>query len=139
MNQFGCFVYNRFSLWKIFPIPTFPFRHNVWGGDGKKMRKQFHVGDKIICTKNSDIPIYVDEGAGGGQGPSDDLKVTMDSDGKYEEPASLALKTKNERLMNGNMYKIRAFCRYTYMSSHHLNAFHNAICFTFIHSEISWS
>ena len=87
------------------------------------MRKQFHVGDKIICTKNSDIPIYVDEDAGGGEGPSDDLKVTMDSDGKYEEPASLALKTKNERLMNGNMYKIRAFCRYTYMSCQYLNAF----------------
>ena len=29
----------------------------------------------------------------------------------YEEPANLALKTKNERLMNGNLYKIRAFCR----------------------------
>ena len=90
-----------------------PLRHNVWGGEGKKMRKQFHVGDKIICTKNSDIPIYVDEGVGeGGQeGPNDDLKVTMASDGKYDEPASLALKTKNERLMNGNLYKIRAFCR----------------------------
>ena len=77
------------------------------------MRKQFHVGDKIICTKNSDIPIYVDEGVGeGGQeGPNDDLKVTMASDGKYDEPANLALKTKNERLMNGNLYKIRAFCR----------------------------
>jgi len=88
-------------------------RHNVWGGEGKKMRKQFHVGDKIICTKNSDIPIYVDEGVGeGGQeGPKDDLKVTMASDGGYEEPANLALKTKNERLMNGNLYKIRAFCR----------------------------
>ena len=77
------------------------------------MRNQFHIGDKIICTKNSDIPIYVDEGAGevGQEGPKDDLKVTMASDGKYEEPASLALKTKNERLMNGNLYKIRAFCR----------------------------
>ena len=77
------------------------------------MRKQFHVGDKIICTKNSDIPIYVDEGVGeGGQeGPKDDLKVTMASDEVYEEPANLALKTKNERLMNGNLYKIRAFCR----------------------------
>jgi len=99
LNQFCCFVYNR---------------HNVWGGEGKKMRKQFHVGDKIICTKNSDIPIYVDEGVGeGGQEePVDALKVTMmASDGKYEEPASLALKTKNERLMNGNMYKIRAFCK----------------------------
>ena len=52
------------------------------------MRKQFHVGDKIICTKNSDIPIYVDEGVGeGGQEePVDALKVTMmASDGKYEE------------------------------------------------------
>ena len=29
-------------------------------------------------------------------------------EGPYEEPASLALKTKNERLMNGNLYKIRA-------------------------------
>ena len=77
------------------------------------MRKQFHVGDKIICTKNSDIPIYVDEGEGEGgeEVPKDDLKVTMASDGEYEEPANLALKTKNERLMNGNLYKIRAFCR----------------------------
>ena len=77
------------------------------------MRKQFHVGDKIICTKNSDIQIYIDQGAGEGteEDSHDDLKVTMDSDGKYEEPANLALKTKTERLMNGNLYKIRAFCR----------------------------
>ena len=72
-------------------------RHIVWGGESKKMRKQFLVGDKIICTKNSAIPIYVDEGVGEGG-----------HEGPYEEPASLALKTKNERLMNGNLYKIRA-------------------------------
>ena len=76
------------------------------------MRKQFHVGDKIICTKNSDIQIYIDQaGEGTEEDSHDDLKVTMDSDGKYEEPANLALKTKTERLMNGNLYKIRAFCR----------------------------
>ena len=80
------------------------------------MRKQFHVGDKIICTKNSDIPIYVDEGEDGQEGVKDDLKVTMDSDGQYKEPAKLALKTKNERLMNGNLYKIRAFCRASVVS-----------------------
>ena len=117
LNQFGCFVYNRFFITKknscgntlIIAI----LRHNVWGGEGQKMRKQFHVGDKIICTKNSDIQIYIDQGAGEGteEDSHDDLKVTIDSDGKYEEPANLALKTKTERLMNGNLYKIRAFCR----------------------------
>ena len=118
LNQFGCFVYNR---------------HLVWGGEGRKARKQFHVGDKIICTKNSDIPIYVDEkekGGGkekeggpekgekeGGQDrPKDDLKVTISTDGRYEEPPNLNLKTKNERLMNGNLYKIRAVCRASVMA-----------------------
>ena len=124
LNQFGCFVYNR---------------HLVWGGEGRKARKQFHVGDKIICTKNSDIPVYVDEkekgggreeGGGkekeggqekgekeGGQDmPKDDLKVTISTDGRYEEPPNLNLKTKNERLMNGNLYKIRAVCRASVMA-----------------------
>ena len=119
LNQFGCFVYNH---------------HLVWGGEGRKARKQFHVGDKIICTKNSDIPIYVDEKEkGGGQDkekeggheeekergqdrPKDDLKVTISTDGRYEEPPNLNLKTKNERLMNGNLYKIRAVCRATVMA-----------------------
>ena len=68
------------------------------------------MGDKIICTKNSDFPIYVDDKEGG-VAVQDDLKLTIATDGKYEEPAKLNLKTKNERLMNGNLYKIRAVCR----------------------------
>eukprot|EP00092_Neocalanus_flemingeri_P026030 GFUD01028215.1.p1 GENE.GFUD01028215.1~~GFUD01028215.1.p1 ORF type:complete len:1265 (+),score=407.13 GFUD01028215.1:55-3849(+) len=103
LNQFGCFVYNK---------------HLVWEGDGRKMRKQFHVGDKIICTKNSDIPIYVDEKeekdekAGEENGnKTKALEYTVATDGKYEEPPNLNLKSKNERLMNGNLYKIRAVCR----------------------------
>ena len=102
LNQFGCFVYNH---------------HLVWGdGEGRRMRKQFHVGDKIICTKNSDIPIFVDDKESG-ESAEDALKVTISTDGKYVEPESLNLKTKNERLMNGNLYKIRAVCRATVTSS----------------------
>ena len=104
LNQFGCFVYNK---------------HLVWEGDGRKMRKQFHVGDKIICTKNSDVPIYVeDEKEENVEKAEEDksnktkaLEYTVATDGNYEEPPGLNLKTKNERLMNGNLYKIRAVCR----------------------------
>merc|ERR1719233_811257 len=104
LNQYACFVYNK---------------HLTWEGDGRKMRKQFHVGDKIICTKNSDVPIFVpekgdkdkDNTEGEGDNASKALEYTIASDGKYEEPPDLNLKSKSERLMNGNLYKIRAVCR----------------------------
>ena len=96
LNQFGCFVYNR---------------HLVWSNE-RRMRKQFHVGDKIICTKNADVPVYVHEARGEGeQAARDELRVTIATDGKHEEPEDLNLRSKNERLMNGNLYKLRAVCR----------------------------
>ena len=102
LNQFGCFVYNK---------------HLVWNGDGRRMKKQFSVGDKIICTKNSDVPLYVpkdrrekiDEEAS--LAVSKGLNITSETDGIYCEPEDLDLQTKTERLMNGNLYKIRAVCR----------------------------
>jgi len=114
LNQYGCFVYNK---------------HLVWEGDGRKMRKQFHVGDKIICTKNSDVQIFVpeksDDGDKSGEEKSDEdkanktkaLEYTVETDGKWEEPPELNLKATSERLMNGNLYKIRAVCRGDVLSS----------------------
>ena len=66
LNQFGCLVYGNHSMWEE--------------GGGRKTKKQFLVGDKIMCTKNSDVSIYENE------------------------------ELKTERLMNGNVYMIREIC-----------------------------
>ena len=63
LNQFGCLVYANHSMWEE--------------GEGRK--KQFSVGDKVMCTKNADVSVHDQE-------------------------------VKSERLMNGNVYKIRAIC-----------------------------
>ena len=78
------------------------------------MTQQFEVGDKIICTKNSDVQIFVeDEKANGFEenlGENDQVNYTSATDGKHKELKDKKLRTKNERLMNGNLYKIRATC-----------------------------
>ena len=45
LNQFGCFVYNR---------------HLMFSLEGRKKKTDFEVGDKVICTKNNDVPIYTE-------------------------------------------------------------------------------
>ena len=102
LNQFGCYVYNRHLTWE------------TSAKNGKQV-KQFHVGDKIMCLKNSDVGIIVPED----QEDCPDqptaevaaLKMTCATDGKFEEDPNIKLKFKTERLMNGNLYKIRAICR----------------------------
>ena len=102
LNQFGCYVYNRHLTWE------------TSAKNGKQV-KQFHVGDKIMCLKNSDVGIIVPED----QEDRPDqqtaevaaLKLTCATDGKFEEDPNIKLKFKTERLMNGNLYKIRAICR----------------------------
>ena len=108
LNQFGCFIYNKHNTWKL--------------DEKNRQAPQFEVGDKIICTKNADVPVIVpeDENCDKKEGnglwaDSDDLlaeptlKYTGASDGKFEEDFNLKMKMVNERLMNGNLYKIRAF------------------------------
>ena len=114
VNNYGCWIYNK---------------HNTWELDrNNRQVKNFHVGDKIICTKNSDVPVIVPEEEEDGKGNADDgggqvshemeegnaenpvnfLQYTGATDGKFEEDPNIKLKMTNDRLMNGNLYKIRA-------------------------------
>jgi len=111
LNQYGCFVYNN---------------HLMWNNEGRRTKKQFEIGDKVMCTKNADIPIYVPEDEETETGKNEDMdgKETKEkfinlsqagceeTDGFYQEPPDLKLKTKNERLMNGSVFKIRAICKH---------------------------
>ena len=94
LNQFGCFVYNR---------------HLMFSLEGRKKNTNFEVGDKVICTKNNDVPIYTEYLEENSE--SRPIKFTQPevvTDGKYVEPENLRLVQGTERLMNGNLYKVRA-------------------------------
>ena len=110
LNQFGCFVYNKHLTWET-------------SANSGKQVKQFHVGDKIMCLKNSDVGLIVPEEQE--DGPKQETETenvksvvfTSATDGKFEEDPNIKLKFKTERLMNGNLYKIRAICRADVKSS----------------------
>ena len=108
LNQFGCFIYNKHLTWEI-------------SAKNGKQVKQFHVGDKIMCLKNNDVGIIVPEDKEDclNQTTEDvtSLVYTNATDGKFEEDPNIKLKFKTERLMNGNLYKIRAICRADVKSS----------------------
>lgn len=102
VNCYGCWIYNR---------------HMTMERDSRRNKeiKSFHIGDKIICTKNSDIPVIVpdedsEEEIKEGDEPIKDvgLKYTGATSGEFQEDPNLKLKMETERLMNGNLYKIRA-------------------------------
>merc|ERR1719341_1343238 len=102
VNCYGCWIYNK---------------HLTMEEDSKtkKQRKSFHIGDKIICTKNSDIPVIVPDDDGVEESKEGDelqkstgLQYTGVTSGEFKEDPNLKLKMENERLMNGNLYKIRA-------------------------------
>jgi len=98
LNQFGCFVYNK---------------HLITSTEGRRTKKQFEIGDKVMCTKNYDIPVYL---------PINEMKPDQQEemvgnengaacvDGVYQEPIDIKLKETSERLMNGSVFKIRALC-----------------------------
>ena len=90
LNQFCCFVYNKHLTWET--------------KKGKKL-KQFRVGDKIMCKKNSDIDFFLAEDL---DDYSKQVESVSASVRKYKEDANIEPKIKTERLMNGNLYKIRA-------------------------------
>ena len=96
INQFGCFIYNKHLTWDQ--------RHN-------RVFKNFQIGDKVICTKNNDVPVIVPKKESENADDDDEnigLKYTSSTDGKFEEDPNIKLKMSSERLMNGNLYKIRA-------------------------------
>ena len=111
LNQFGCYVYNKHLTWEISPK------------NGKQV-KQFQVGDKIMCLKNSDVGLIVpedqDDDCPKQEAATEEIRslvLTSATDGKFEEDPNIKLKFKTERLMNGNLYKIRAICRADVKSS----------------------
>ena len=100
INCYGCWIYNK---------------HMTIQDDLKtgKQSKSFQIGDKIICTKNSDIPVIVpdeveESSDGDDHKKNADIKYTGPTSGDFQEDPNLKLKMDTERLMNGNLYKIRA-------------------------------
>ena len=86
---------------RVGPSPRLPNQ-----GDRRRMTQQFEVGDKIICTKNSDVQIFVEDEKANGFEENDQVNYTSATDGKHKELKDKKLRTKNERLMNGNLYKM---------------------------------
>jgi hypothetical protein len=78
LNEICCHVYNK---------------HDIYRTDGNSIGRRklwLTKGDKIMVTKNKDIPLYID-----------------DDDGESEQEVEKPLKTQNERLMNGSVYHIK--------------------------------
>jgi len=92
LNQFGCYVYNKHLVYDL--------------EQSRRYVKQFHIRDKVMCTKNADISVYEPE-EGAVEGAGENPIVEQSNDGLYTEP-DIELREKQERLMNGSLFKIRA-------------------------------
>ena len=85
INDNACHIYNEHFTWQ----------------EENKYKKSFQVLDKIIVTKNADVTLY----------KRSDRKVDVFNgvfNGKFKEDENIELKETVERLMNGQMFKIRA-------------------------------
>ena len=100
INCYGCWIYNKHMT----------IQEDLKTG---KQSKSFQIGDKIICTKNADIPVIVPDGyedscSGDDPKKNVDILYTGLTSGDFKEDPNLKLKMETERLMNGNLYKIKA-------------------------------
>ena len=100
LNEFGCWVYNN---------------HLMFDPEERKRKRKFEIGDKVMVTKNADIPVYVpaeEEEDVQKVEEKEEFTSLNEAGSAWQDPDSLKLKTKNERLMNGSVFKIRGVCRH---------------------------
>ena len=55
VNEFCCKIYNKHMMYEPVLIPGTQRFSNM-------LNVQFVVGDKVMCTKNSDVDVYYEEG-----------------------------------------------------------------------------
>lgn len=103
VNEFCCEVYNNHKMFG----PPDKFRSNSqYSTESTKMVLQFLVGDKIMCSKNSDVQVFCEA--------EDDLESDPEKSKEPEEKRP-RLVAKNDRLMNGNVYIIEKVVQHSSM------------------------